>query len=96
MCVSIKFDTVLKTPSAPLGCSSHQRGKHSEKSLYLDKGHAKDVFDGPARKGSRIEKKKARTSTCAQHAESRVGEPRRTGSIVYSVLDWLVSLPGMP
>lgn len=23
MCVSIKFDTVLKTPSAPLGCFSH-------------------------------------------------------------------------
>jgi hypothetical protein len=33
MCVSMKLETVLKTPSAPLGCSSHQRGKHSEKSL---------------------------------------------------------------
>jgi hypothetical protein len=35
MWVSIKLETVLKIPSAPLGCSSHQRGKHSEKSLYL-------------------------------------------------------------
>jgi hypothetical protein len=33
MWVSIKLETVLKIPSAPLGCSSHQRGKHSEKSL---------------------------------------------------------------
>jgi hypothetical protein len=36
MWVSIKLETVLKIPSAPLGCSSHQRGKHSEKSLKLD------------------------------------------------------------
>jgi hypothetical protein len=35
MWVSIKLETVLKIPSAPLGCSSHQRGKHSEKSLKL-------------------------------------------------------------
>ena len=33
----MKLETVLKTPSAPLGCSSHQSGKHSAKSLYLDK-----------------------------------------------------------
>ena len=90
MCVSIKFDTVLKTPSAPLGCSSHQRGKHSEKSLYLNnKVMQKDVLMG----GQEV---KPRTSTCAQHAERRVGEPRRTGSIVYSELDWWVSLAGMP
>ena len=36
MWVSMKLETVLKIPSAPLGCSSHQRGKHSEKSLKLD------------------------------------------------------------
>jgi hypothetical protein len=36
MWVSMKLETVLKIPSAPLGCSSHQRGKHSEKSLKLN------------------------------------------------------------
>jgi len=37
MWVSIKLETVLKIPSAPLGCSAHQRGKHSEKSLKLNR-----------------------------------------------------------
>ncbi len=51
MWVSIKLETVLKIASAPFGCSSHQRGKHSEKSLKLNNREY-----GEGKKGSKDER----------------------------------------
>jgi|SRR6267142_2912104 len=53
----------------------------------------KDVSPGVLE--SRRWEAKTPTSTCARHAELRVGEPRRTVSIVYSVLDPRRVFPGI-